>query len=127
MSITVGWYDDEQTIIYQHLEGTWTVSEWRNVIRKDIGDLMRSVDHTVHIIGDYLDSETMPIFGLAQARSTIATIPDNLGKMVVITDNNLINTMARVFNALKLGNGQLEAYTVRSLEEALELLQVETK
>jgi hypothetical protein len=86
MPIHTEWYNDEKTILLETFEGIWTVEDYRRLI-DEAGQLLSTVDHTVHIIvdGTHNDSHlptNMLRGGLAYA---VRNIPPNQGITVFVS------------------------------------------
>src|SRR5574341_1447103 len=64
MPIHVSWFDPEQTILLQKLEGNWTIDDFLEVFHRST-DMLNTQDHKVDIIMDMSHSFRPPVFRIA--------------------------------------------------------------
>jgi hypothetical protein len=122
MPVTVDWYDDEKQIIYYRFEGLWSwaqfLSGWERV-----GDLLDSIDHEAHIIGDFTRSLRFPADLVRHIRETrrLAEQHPRAGLVVVIGVDWYIQTLWRFLTGIMPGI-QFQPHFVDTLDEALALI-----
>jgi hypothetical protein len=96
MPISIDWDNDEKTIVRVTLGDDWS---WERieVIHPVILTLLTSVEHTVHILIDYTQTNVMADGGPSHAFDFLELLPPNAGLVAVVTPNLAIR---RVLNAL---------------------------
>lgn len=102
MSVLVDWFNSEKTIILQTFEGKWTWEEF-NKACATAAELMRTVEHEVHLVSDFIPSISMPVGGaIRHAQNVTSQYPSNWGLLVVISDKKfiemLVNSFRRIFS-----------------------------
>jgi hypothetical protein len=97
MSIQVDWADETKTVILETFQGNWTWEEFY-AISQQAFNMIRSVNHMVHIFSDFRASGSLPVGGaITHAGNVLSDMPANWGLLVIINQNLLINIMVSVF------------------------------
>src|SRR4051812_3828143 len=94
MPITTRWYDKEHRVIAQKFEGRWT---WEELNREmaAMSDLASSVPYTLVLYTDMSGTNVAPSGNLlAQGRSGVANVPDNVTHIVIVIQSRLIEVFA---------------------------------
>lgn len=117
MTITVKWYNPEQTIILQKREPGWTWEEFDAAVDQYV-DLARSVEHRVAIMIDCLDAPNPPTASaLSHYQRADRLKPENLVLMVVVSVGGFLETMGQVYTRARAGEREFLQF-VRSIAEA---------
>jgi hypothetical protein len=116
MPTSVGWENDEKTIIRQQLIGDWTFEEYTASAR-ETQMLTASVPHTVHVIIDFTESISYPTKLLSVGSSLDRNMPANQGLLVVIQVPAYIRALFEVMSKLYPKIGQ-DSFEVNTLDEA---------
>lgn len=123
MTIQTGWDNDDLTVIRTALHDHWT---WETLygVNNDVIDMMRGVDHSVHLLLDCTESDTIPAGGvIMHMRNLLGAYPPNCDLRIVITHNVLVERLMNIFQAaFQTGLGK-QVYTVSSVEEAYDVIQ----
>ncbi|MGF1507450.1 MAG: hypothetical protein ACFB51_20340 [Anaerolineae bacterium] len=118
MTITVDWHDDDKSTIVVSQGATWSWKEVRESI-DEAYTMVKGVDHIVYIIVDNSQAtQNTAGSGLSTFRYAMENQPDNLAKLVVITDNRFMLPLPGVLEKAFAGAGAF-AKMVGSKEEAL--------
>lgn len=96
MTVTVDWYDPEETILLYTYTDPWTWEECVTAIQAG-RDMMRSKSHDVPLLHDMLASSKLPSSVLSKTVSVIKTRPENTGLTVFVTSGTL---QQRLFDVL---------------------------
>ena len=94
MSISTDWYDEEHRVIYQKFEGTWT---WDELGRDQaqIAAFAKSVPYNLVLFTDMRETNIMPKGNvLAQGKSSIAHLPENVSQIIIVIQSRLIEVFA---------------------------------
>ncbi len=117
MNLSIAWDNPEQTVIRQTLLDGWT---WEALyeLNQQTNAMMRSVDHTVHLMVDFTQTSHLPVGGLTHAHNIFKNYPPNFGILVVVTHNLLVERMISMFQAVY----SRKVYGVGSFDDAYRLL-----
>lgn len=99
MSITVQWDNEEHTLLRWDFVETW---DWDDFLaaQKASNDLIGSVPHTVHIIGDVSRSHHLPPGAIARFRTYKRNDPPNAGRVVLVGASTYIRTIVETFRGM---------------------------
>lgn len=92
MSIQIHWLDDEQTLLNLNFSGTFTLEDFYQTINKTQA-MIAAEQHTVHVIADFTQCDSISSKLLAAAKYTANAITPNLGAAVVISNSVMLNTL----------------------------------
>jgi hypothetical protein len=119
MAITIKWADTDQSAIIMTFTPAWHWSDFRTA-REQAGKMVRSVDHVVHIIGDFSQNKGyLPVDALSYFRHTADNLPWNVGIVYIISSRKSL--AIRLYQSIiRLGVKKLEDRVkfVDSLQEA---------
>jgi hypothetical protein len=120
MGIQVEWDNDDKTVVRWDVSGVWTWTEFYTA-QDESNRLIRSVDHTVDIIGNLLGSAGLPANTLTAYRQGLKRSAANRGVIVFVVSSTFLKAMVATFRRINkpLANKVLAASTV---EEARALL-----
>lgn len=124
MAITIQWADTDQSAIILTFTPGWQWSDFR-AAREQGGKMVRSVDHVVHIIGDFSQNNGhLPIDALSYFRHTADNLPWNVG-MVYINASRKSLAVRLYHSIIRLGVKKLEDRVkfVDSIQEAQYLIR----
>lgn len=94
MPISINWYDDNHQVISLQFEGNWDWDELR-IAQEEEAQLAATVSHNLIALVDMSHTNVLPKGNiLAQGRSSIANLPDNVTHMIVIVQSRLIEVFA---------------------------------
>jgi hypothetical protein len=118
MTIKVGWFNSEKTIILQKREPGWTWKDFDAAVDQYV-DLARSVDHKTAIIIDCLDAPNPPSSSVLSHYSRAGDLkPENLVRMVIVSEERgFMETTGRIYTSVATGAGRF-LHFVRTIEEA---------
>ena len=118
MTIKVGWFNSEKTIILQKREPGWTWEDFDAAVDQYV-DMARSVDHKTAIIVDCLDAPDPPSSAvLGHYRRAGNLKPENLVRMVVVSEERgFMGTTGRVYVSAAPDAGEF-LHFVQTIEEA---------
>lgn len=117
MPISADWDNSEKTILRLTLVGDWTWDEL-HVTNPVITSLMRSVDHTVHMLVDYTQTRRMPGGGPTRILELVNTYPENFGILVIVTSNVGVRRALNAFNAISPLKRGKKLHGAATFEEA---------
>lgn len=120
MPITVQWDNIEKTVIRWVFSGIWTWDDFA-AAQPTCRDLLRSVSHAVDVIADMCDTASLPPDSFARYRQFERVTLPNRDRVVLVTTNQFIRTMAKAFNQM-FPNQPTHFILTASLNEARELL-----
>ncbi len=124
MPYTLDWYNDEHTAILRVLKPGWTWDEFEESYLKAF-EIMKTVKHKVHLIGDYTLAPQGPHDTQGTTISHFGTVwsqrPPNLGLFIIVGEEEFLRTMGQVFVKSFAGGGDVARY-VRTREEVDALL-----
>lgn len=92
MPIHYCWHNEDQTIIRYEFHGAWGWNDFYPAYNAVVA-LRESVPHTVHIIVDLRSSGPIPAQALVNIRQIGRRPADNLGVVVMVTTNRLIQQL----------------------------------
>jgi len=122
MGIVVKWDNPEQTVIRFVYSGQWTFGDLFDAMGS-AGELMDTVDHTVHGIIDMQDSKLMPNGVLSLGRNVTMRKHPHQGKSIVVGASGFARTLYDVYRKVYRTTFDESAYGfASSLEEARRLL-----
>ena len=117
MPISTSWYDDEQRVIFQKFEGSWT---WEDLGRgqEQLHTMASSVPYDVVLVGDLSHTSFMPQGNaLSQGRTVFTKFPGNINPIIVVIQSRMIEVFTKI--ALDMVPGWRERVKfVRTLDEA---------
>src|SRR4051812_29282708 len=122
MPISTNWYDDEQRIITQNFKGAWTWDELNRGL-VEMATLADSVPHNLILFTDMTGTNIAPKGNiLAQGRSGVANVPDNITQIVIVIQSRLIEVFAGlVFDLVPKWRNRVKF--AKTLEEGHRLLK----
>lgn len=93
MTIAIGWYNPEQTIIHLELKRGWKWDQLKKAIA-EADTMIISVEHTVHVLIDIRQAGGVPTDFLSAAGEIFASgdARPNEGKKVVVGAGLLVRT-----------------------------------
>jgi hypothetical protein len=94
MPIATNWYDEQHRIITQKFEGRWTWEELGSEL-KVMATLADSVPYNLVLYTDMSETNAMPSGNiLAQGRSGVTNVPDNITQIIIVIQSRLIEVFA---------------------------------
>ena len=120
MSIDLQWDNSEKTVARWVFSGVWAWDDFGKA-QAQFHDLLRCVDHTVDVIADMCDTSSLPRNTFARYRQFDRAVLPNRDRVVLVTTNQFIRTMAKAFNQM-FPNQPTHFILATSLNEARELL-----
>jgi hypothetical protein len=94
MPISTSWYDDDHRVITQRLEGNWT---WEDLSR-ELGvmrTLANSVSYNLVLFTNMIGTSGRHEGNLlAQGRSGVMNVPDNVTHIIIVIQSRLIEVFA---------------------------------
>lgn len=123
VGLTLQWYNDEKTIIYQSNDGDWTWDEF-HAQQVLVNQMIESIHHRVDIIMDTLPNKTgkIPPNAALHFRNAIRNRHPNAGLLIIVGVHPLIQVMVNVVRAVTRSNTIAIAI---SMERALALIERE--
>ena len=119
MPITSEWGNPQKTIIHSVFDPVWTLDEYHGMI-DTMHKMVISVDHPVHFISDFTNSNASPAKLLSTGRHIENTKTENSGINVIVNANGFLKAMANVSQRLFLKDVQI--YFADSVEEAYQIV-----
>jgi hypothetical protein len=127
MGISVGWDNDDKTVIRWTLLDPWDAADFRAAFEQS-QTLMKTVEHTVHILADGRAVTKVPVGSvMSNARMMIAGYPSNLGIHVAVSQNLLIRVIDQAVGRLLPKGVGKGIYAVETLDEAYALFAREAQ
>lgn len=125
MSMTVEWYDENRTVFYFVATKGWTWDDYYSAHYKAI-EMLKDVDHTVHILYDMTAADTIPNNALVHFKKMAHLLPAQVGLSVVVSSSMLVRV---IFNAFKTvtGDWARNYRFVTSVDAALDLIARESQ
>jgi hypothetical protein len=94
MPILTSWYDDDHRIITQKFDGNWTWDELNREMAV-MATLADSVPYNLVLFTDMSSTTVAPKGNLiAQGRSGVANVPENVTQIVIVIHSRLIEVFA---------------------------------
>ena len=122
MKFQVEWDNPEKTIIRVTYPEKWTWNDFFESMVEETA-LMRTVQHTVHLLVDLRQSKSIPVGGaLTHSRNALNDLPDNWGILAVVSTNVLIQRLATVFRTAFTNRIGAKTFVVASMDEAYRLI-----
>jgi hypothetical protein len=120
MSITVGWDNNEKTILIYHYEGKWSWAEY-NASISQAEQLLAGRTSPVDVIANFSQSTLLPASALSGFKKSMDSRPINFRLAVLVTQGELIPRLVDIFRKVysKIGDKLVVARTV---EEAREII-----
>lgn len=127
MPIDVEWDNEAKSIIRQTFEGKWTWKEFLDASNIESRNYIQSVEHKVHVISDFRESDGLPISGsaLSYAKQVMMDFPENGGLVVIVDESYLLNSLVNIFRKIFRGNMGKRTYAVKTIEEAYALIEAQ--
>jgi hypothetical protein len=120
MRIKVQWDNEQHTLVRWDFMGVWNWSDFL-AAQNESNALIKSVSHTVDIIGDVSQIHRVPPGAIGQFRIYRRNDPDNTGRVVLVGANTYIRTIVEIFRGMFPNTGGNFTFA-DSLEEARSLL-----
>lgn len=120
MGITVSWDNPEMTIIRYDFEGRWTWGEFYAATSK-AGALRNNIEHEVHVIGNFEDSENPPTGAVLHVRRALQISPKNVGTIIIAGGGAFINGLVPMLNMIPEMK-RSKFVVAKSLDDAREML-----
>lgn len=95
MSITIEWYDDQETILLETFSGSWGLPDYMQLV-DDAALLLKQKEHIVHIIADFTATKSVPHQVLTGARYAERKLPANQGVVVFVQPGGIIGTFIKI-------------------------------
>jgi len=123
MNITVGWDNNESSVVRTTLHDQWTWEELY-AANNEIIDTMRSSSHPVHLVLDCTQADTLPSGGvIMHMRNLLGAYPPNCDLRIIVTHNVLVERLMNIFQAaFQTGLGK-QVHTVSSVDDAYRLIR----
>ena len=119
MSITVRWYDVEDSVIIINYEPGWSWGEYQAAFQQ-MKDMIAATEHKVDVINNASNACDPPDDkGFENLVIAKRNKPDNFGLMVTVCENGLMRKYGEIYYKLV---GSRISYFVHTLDEAEELL-----
>ena len=127
MPIDVEWDNEQQTIIRQIFEGKWTWREFLAATTIETNNRIRSVEHMVHVISDFRESDSLPFGGsaLSYAKEALADFPENGGLVLIVSESYFLRSLVLIFRNVFRGKMGNRTHTVKTMEEAYALIEAQ--
>lgn len=122
MPFDINWYDADKTIILMKFSAYWRWEEYYVAFTDIIKPMIASVDHTVHLIPDLLESKQKPLDGVHHAYTVLSNMPPNLGEVIVVSHNGFIAMLVRVFQRMKFTDLSTHMHHTTTITEALSII-----
>ena len=119
MPIEVSWGNPQKTIIHSTLNEIWTLEHGHNMI-DEMYKLTSSVNHTVHVILDFTNSQSSPAKLLSAGNHIEKRSSPNMGVTIIVKANGFIKAISQLIMKLFVRDGKL--YFVDTLDEAYQIV-----
>ena len=121
----VSWFDKEQTVIHHQIKDKWTWIEFDEA-HKTITTMMNTVEHDVSILAEFVGERAtmIPSGMLLNADKIMQTLPDNHGKVVIVSKSVLARMALVALRQVIRSTVVRHLVVVSSLEDAYELLGI---
>ena len=121
MPISTNWYDDEHRIITQNFKGAWTWDELSRAL-EEMATLADSAPYNLVLFTDMTGTNIAPKGNiLAQGRSGVANVPDNITQIVIVIQSRLLEVFAGlVFDLVPKWRNRVKF--VKTLDEGQKLV-----
>ncbi len=94
MPISINWYDENHQVISLQFEGNWDWDELR-IAQEEEAQLASTVSHNLIALVDMSHTSILPKGNIvAQGRSSISNLPDNVTHIIVVIQSRLIEIFA---------------------------------
>lgn len=120
MGILVNWDNPEKTVVRWEFTGWWSWYDF-SVAQKKSNEMLASVPHTVHAIGDMSNTRFIPPNALIEFSRAAEDVPANRGIIVLVNCSFLLETMVHTFMRISQKQG-IFISTARSMKDARDML-----
>ncbi len=122
MEISVEWDNQEQSLMRWTFPTHWTWQDYDTAQRTANG-MLKTVPHKVGIIGDMRATVLLPRNAIAVYHSTLAKLPANRGRIVLVGPSGFVREMVAIFRKLYPRKSYDFLFVfANTLEEAREIL-----
>src|SRR5215216_1413174 len=94
MPIEIYWSNHEKTLIRWEFVGAWTGNDLHEIIQKS-NEMINAQQHIVNHIIDMTQSTTVPPRVIAEMRYSVSQMPQNIGRVIIITNGGLLDLLAQ--------------------------------
>ncbi len=115
MSIQVVWDNEEHSVIRYDYNSGWTWDDFREA-GKVTTDMIKTVDHPVHVIASFADRAFPPMGALGRFKSAQESLPKET-VVVVVGGGAFINALVSTFTGL-YRNHVSRLLVAKSLQDA---------
>lgn len=120
MSITARWYDHEERILLEELEGPVSLFDHIHMLNQR-ADILLQKQHVVNIIANYTNSQTNPHDVMAAARYGESCLPANLGKVILVNPSSGVMAVVKLIKRLNFNTAKY-LQIVTTIEAALHII-----
>lgn len=121
MSITIEWYDDQETILLETFSGSWGLPDYMQLV-DDAALLLKQKEHIVHIIADFTATKSVPHQVLTGARYAERKLPANQGVVVFVQPGGIIGTFIKITKQMGF-KATTQLYIADTVNEAVDLIR----
>lgn len=123
MGMSVRWLNQDKTVIHHCTNGAWTWAEFY-AIHYQVLKMMRSVEHEVSLITQFLDKDTlkMPEQLSRHAQNLFQNFPDNHGMTIFVGERIVLRTVIVTLSKVIPTNVTKSFKSVTTLADAYNLL-----
>lgn len=122
MTISVGWDNDEQTVLCYQFNGTWTWEDMEVALETGFS-LTESVTHKVHVVADMRHSGELPHGLILKINKVLMVAPANRGNIVLVGANSEMKTIVRMAGRIHARVAQ-KISTANSFDDAYAVLRM---
>ena len=122
MGISVNWANEEQTIVRWIFDGPWTWQDFLDA-QTQSNALLATVDHRVDIVGNLINSPSLPANALSAYKGVLKRAAPNIGLIVLVGSSSFVKAMVRTFNSIFRGSAPGTNFAFANSEaEAFEVI-----
>ncbi len=122
MAIIVNWANEAHNTILVKYERLWTWSDFA-AAKRQIDELLNSVDHTVDIISDSHQSGGLPHGNALNVMATsFQSAPNNIGIVVVVGANPFFKSLLQILQTVSMNHAAHNIHFSKTLEDAQSLI-----
>lgn len=127
MSVTVKWYDDEQTILKYTYGTHWSWVELQDALQEGRG-LQSEKSYSVCVIHDLYETLSFPPSLISNMKHYINQKPENIGMVAFVSRRMFLNSLYRVFRQMfpNLVGQYIHTTTVEEALKRINSWQTET-
>lgn len=125
MSMSIGWLDDDKTVVYRRIEGEWTWDEFY-ATHEQAMKMMSSVEHSVSLLSEFVDNAALmlPKQLFSHAHHLLKDFPDNYNLLIFVVESQIAQSMLSSISKVIPHKTAKHLRVVNTMTQAYDLLGI---